>query len=64
METAAGSLETLLRYEEMLFLILLAMLTIGAVLMTCISLLLLWFERPPARQRPPSFLSRRVKTTG
>ena len=61
MEPATTGFETLLRYQETLFLVLLAMLTIAACLMTSVCLLLLWFERPPARQRPASVPSRRYE---
>ena len=61
MEPGAAGLETLLRYQETLFLVLLAILTIGACLMTFVCLLLLWFEGPLARQRPASVPSRRYE---
>ena len=46
MEAATAGLESLLRYQEMLFLVLIAMLMIAACLMTAVCLLLLWFEGP------------------
>ena len=56
MDPGAAYLETLLRYQEMLVLVLLAMLTTAACLMTFTCLALLWFEGPLARQRPASLL--------
>ncbi len=51
METATAGFESLLRYQEMLFLVLLAMLMIAACLMSAVCLLLLWLEGSSIRRR-------------